>query len=380
VGRRFASFKFQVPGSHSLAPSTEHPASSPWIADPGRWTPRYLAERIRVEQAARETSGATDEERKVITALFADLAGFTALAKDLDPEETRAIIDPALKVMMDAVHRYEGYVAQSLGDGIFALFGAPIAHEDHPQRALYAALLRQEEMRRYAERIRAEKGVPLQIRVGINTGEVVLRSVRTEDLHTDYVPVGHSTNLASRMEGLATPGSIVVSEHTYKLIEGYFDCQALGATQVKGIETPIHIYEVRGVGPLRTRLQVAAKRGLVRFVGRQWELDQLKHALDHAIAGRGQVDEGLLQIHQGLDTLQAIGARVFRTYWLALLADAYGRSRATSGRAESSEGGAKDGRKHWGALVGGRALPAEGATDVAVSIKSKTSQNRSRQV
>lgn len=136
------------------------------------------------------------------------------MIEGLDPEEARAIIDPALQLMMDAVHRYEGYIAQSLGDGIFALFGAPIAHEDHPQRALYVALLMQDEMRRYAERVRKEHGVTIQMRVGVNTGEVVVRSIRKDDLHTDYVPVGHATNLASRMEGLATPGSIVVSSHT----------------------------------------------------------------------------------------------------------------------------------------------------------------------
>src|SRR5712692_9002424 len=191
--------------------------------------------------------------------------------------------------MMDAVHRYEGYVAQSLGDGIFALFGAPIAHEDHPQRALYAALRMQEEMRRYSDKIRLEKGVPLQIRVGINTGEVVLRSIRKDDLHTDYVPVGHSTNLASRMESLATPGSIVVSEHTYKLIEGYFECKPLGAAQVKGIDEPVPIYEVLGVGPLRTRLQVAARRGLVRFVGRHSEMEHLKRAFEQAKSSHGQI-------------------------------------------------------------------------------------------
>jgi class 3 adenylate cyclase/predicted ATPase len=236
-----------------------------------------------------EARGAPDGERKTITALFADMAGFTALTKDLDPEDARHIIDPALKLMMDAVHRYEGYVAQSLGDGIFALFGAPIAHEDHPQRALYAALLMQDEMRRYAERVRLEKGVPLQIRVGVNTGEVVLRSIRKDDLHTDYVPVGHSTNLASRMEGLALPGSIVVSENTYKLIEGYFECKALGEAQVKGIEHPVNIYEVLGVGPLRTKLQIAARRGLARFVGRRGELEQMQRAFEQAKAGHGQI-------------------------------------------------------------------------------------------
>src|SRR5205823_10239171 len=132
-------------------------------------------------------------------ALFADIKGSTELAQDLDPEEASAIIDPALKLMIAAVGRYDGYVVQSTGDGIFALFGAPLAHEDHPQRALYAALRMQEENARYAEKLRREKGLNLQLRVGINTGEVVVRSIRKDDLHTDYVPIGHSTNLAARM-------------------------------------------------------------------------------------------------------------------------------------------------------------------------------------
>ncbi len=260
-----------------------------------------------------EARGAPEGERKTITALFADMAGFTALARDLDPEDTRAIIDPALQLMMDAVHRYEGYVAQSLSDGIFALFGAPIAHEDHPQRALYAALRMQEEMRQYASRIRLEKGVPLQMRVGINTGEVVLRSVRKDDLRTDYVPVGHSINVASRMKSMAMPGSIVASEHTYKLIEGYFECKALGVVQVKGLDEPANIYEVLGIGPLRTRLQVATRRGLVRFVGRQSELEQLKKTLEQAKAGHGQI----------VGVMGELG--VGRSDFLALLADAYGK-------------------------------------------------------
>src|SRR2546428_1837292 len=153
---------------------------------PISYTPKHLAERIRAEREALEARGSAEGERKTITALFADLAGFTALARDLDPEETRAIIDPALQLMMDAVHRYEGYVAQALGDGIFALFGAPIAHEDQPQRALYAALRMQDEMRRYADTLRAQGYPPLLMRVGVNTGEVVVRSIRKDDLHTDY--------------------------------------------------------------------------------------------------------------------------------------------------------------------------------------------------
>src|SRR5262249_10104070 len=178
---------------------------------PVSYTPSHLAERIRAEQAALESRSSADGERKTITALFADLKGSTALIEGLDPEEARAIIDPALQLMMDAVHRYEGYVAQALGDGILALFGAPLAHEDHPQRALYAALRMQEDMHRYSDQIRLKHGVPLAMRVGVNTGEVVVRSIRKDDLHTDYVPVGHSTNLAARMEQMATPGSILVT-------------------------------------------------------------------------------------------------------------------------------------------------------------------------
>ena len=172
----------------------------PHSQPPASYTPPHLAERIRAEQRALEARGSTEGERKTITALFADLKGSTALLEGLDPEEARALIDPALQLMMDAVHRYEGYVAQALGDGIFALFGAPIAHEDHPQRALYAALRMQDEMRRYADTLREKGYPPLLMRVGVNTGEVVVRSIRKEDLHTDYVPVGHSINLAARME------------------------------------------------------------------------------------------------------------------------------------------------------------------------------------
>jgi class 3 adenylate cyclase/predicted ATPase len=264
-------------------------SSTHWTADPGRWTPPHLATRILAEQAAMEARGAREGERKTITALFADIKGSMDLIEPLDPEEARAIIDPALQLMMDAVHRYEGYVAQSTGDGIFALFGAPIACEDHPQRALYAALRMQEDGKRFAEQLRREKGVNLQVRVGLNTGEMVLRSIHKDDLHTDYLPVGHATSLASRMESLATPGSIVVSEHTYKLAEGYFDFKPLGAARVKGVSEPVNIYEVLGVGPLRTRLQRAATRGLTCFVGRQHELEQIRQAWEQAQAGRGQI-------------------------------------------------------------------------------------------
>jgi class 3 adenylate cyclase len=273
AGRKFCDGCGQRLGEPSAAP--KH--------DPRSYTPKHLAEKILNSRSALEG------ERKTITALFADIKGSMELLEDLDPEDARRVIDPALQLMMDAVHRYEGYVAQSTGDGIFALFGAPIAHEDHPQRALYAALLMQEEIGKYGHQLQVEKGIRLPIRVGVNTGEVIVRSIRTEDLHTDYSPVGHSTSLAARLESLATPGSVVVCQHTHKFTEGYFRFKPLGPAKVKGVSEPVQIYEVTGVGPLRTKLQVAVRRGLVRFVGRQSELEQMRRAWESARASRGQI-------------------------------------------------------------------------------------------
>ena len=179
-------------------------------------------------------------ERKTVTALFADIKGSTELMRNLDPEEARAIIDPALKLMIDAAHRYDGYVVQSTGDGIFALFGAPVAHEDHPQRALHAALAIQQQLRDYAQADQRLKPVPLEVRIGINTGEVVLRMVYTGG-HTEYTPVGHATNLAARMQTVAPAGGIVISEETRHLVEGYFELRDLGPTEVKGISEPINV-------------------------------------------------------------------------------------------------------------------------------------------
>jgi adenylate cyclase len=275
-------------GTPAHSPARAPFASTPFSA-PIHYTPHHLAERIRAEQAAMQARGEIAGERKTVTALFADMAGSTALVHDLDPEEAHRLIEPVVALMMEAVHYYEGYIAKSLGDGILALFGAPIAHEDHPQRALYAALRMQDAMRRHGDRIRLEKGIPLQIRVGVHSGEVVVRSIRTDDLHTDYDPVGHTIHIASRMEGIATPSSILVSEATHKLAEGYFEFKALGATQVKGIPTPLLVYEVLGPGALRTRLQRAAHRGLAQFVGRERELACLHAALEQTRAGHGQI-------------------------------------------------------------------------------------------
>ena len=200
--------------------------------------------------------------------------------EDLDPEETRAIIAPALKLMIEAVRHYDGYIVQSTGDGIFALFGAPVTHEDHPQRALYAALRLQDATRRYSAKLVADGGTPLEVRVGINTGEVVVRTLTTADGHAEYTPIGHTANLASRMQAIAPSGSIAITEHTRRLVEGYFQLKSRGPTRVQGLTDPINVYEVIGLGPLRTRLQRAVARGLNKFVGRQREMDALKHAAE----------------------------------------------------------------------------------------------------
>ncbi|MBV8358653.1 MAG: AAA family ATPase, partial [Deltaproteobacteria bacterium] len=228
-------------------------------------------------------------ERKTVTALFADIKGSMELMETLDPEEARAIIDPALKLMMDAVRRYDGYIVQSTGDGIFALFGAPLAHEDHPQCALYAALRLQEATRRYSAKLVADGGTLLEARVGINTGEVVVRTLATTEGHAEYTPVGHTANLASRMQAIAPTGSIAITESTRRLVEGFFQLKQRGPTQVKGLSEPMVVYEVTGLGPLRTRFERAAGRGLTRFVGRDREMEAMKHAAELAMAGQGQI-------------------------------------------------------------------------------------------
>ena len=219
---------------------------------------------------------ATEGERKIVTALFADIQGSMDLMAELDPEEAEAVVAPALALMSDAVARYDGHVVQSTGDGVFALFGAPVAYEDHARRALHAALRMQDDIRRYAERLRLEKGTSLAIRVGLNTGEVVVRSTLHDDGHADVASVGHAIGLAQRMESLADPGCVVVSERTYALTTGFFDFQPLGAARVKGVPEPVRLYQLLGIGPLRTRLERRATGGLSRFVGREPELATLE--------------------------------------------------------------------------------------------------------
>src|SRR5215831_16058624 len=259
--------------------ATPEPVPAP---APLTYTPPYLAEKILTSRSVLEG------ERKQVTVLFADLKGSTELIAGLDPEEARQLLDPALHVMMDAVHRYEGTVNQVLGDGIMALFGAPVAHEDHAVRACYAALAMQSAMHRYAEEVRHSHGLEMQARVGLNSGEVVVRSIGN-DLHMDYSAVGQTTHLAARMEQLATPGSIRLTAATLRLAEGLVQVNALGQFPVKGLTEPIEVCELVGASAIRGRIQASAARGLTRFVGRQQELRALQQALEQAGAGHGQV-------------------------------------------------------------------------------------------
>src|SRR3989475_955574 len=195
--------------------------AEPRFTSPHAYTPKHLAEKILTSKAALEG------ERKQISVLFADLKGSMELLADRDPEEARKLLDPVLELMMDAVHRYEGTVNQVMGDGIMALFGAPLAHEDHAVRACYAALDMQDGVRRYSDDLRRAQGVEVQIRVGVNSGEVVVRSIGS-DLRMDYTAVGQTTHLAARMEQLAAPGSIRLTAETLLLAEGFVQVTPLG--------------------------------------------------------------------------------------------------------------------------------------------------------
>jgi class 3 adenylate cyclase/tetratricopeptide (TPR) repeat protein len=277
-----------------------------------------------------DDAAAIEGERKTVTALFADIKGSMDLMEDIDPEEARAIVDPALKLMMDAAHRYDGYIVQSTGDGIFAMFGAPLAREDHPQRALLAALRMQEDLKRYADKLRERGRPPLSVRVGINTGEVVVRSIQTGDAHTEYTPIGHSMSLASRLQTLAAPGSVVIGESVQKFVEGYFQLKALGASRIKGVSDPVSVFEVTGLGPLRTRLQRAAGRGLTKFVGRQRELDAMKSAAEQAKAGHGQIVAAIAEPGVGKSRLLFEFKAVSQSGWMVLEAFSVSHGKASA--------------------------------------------------
>jgi len=249
---------------------------------PRDYTPRHLADKILRSKSALEG------ERKQVTVLFADVKGSMELSEQVDPEEWHRILDRFFQILTEGVHRYEGTISQYTGDGIMALFGAPIAHEDHAQRACYAALRLSDELRRYADELRRTKGLNFSVRMGLNSGEVVVGKIG-DDLRMDYTAQGHTVGLAARMEQLAEPGKAYLTEHTARWVEGFCRLGDLGPFDVKGVQQPLRVFELQGAGPLRTRLEVAASRGLVRFVGRRGEMEQLRRAWEAAQAGHGQI-------------------------------------------------------------------------------------------
>jgi class 3 adenylate cyclase len=294
------------------------------LQSPESYTPKHLAEKILTSKAALEG------ERKQVTVLFADLKGSTELLADRDPEEARKLLDPVLDRMMEAVHRFEGTVNQVMGDGIMALFGAPLAHEDHAVRACYAALRMQESIAQYAEGIFRSHGVPIQIRVGLNSGEVVVRAIGS-DLHMDYTAVGQTTHLAARMEQMATPGTILLAPATLQLAEGYVQVAARGPVAVKGLPESVEVYALTGASAQRTRLHAAAARGLTRFVGRDAEIEQIRRALALAQDGHGQLVAIVGEPGVGKSRLVYEFTHSHRTQdWLVLEAGSVSYGKATS--------------------------------------------------
>jgi class 3 adenylate cyclase/tetratricopeptide (TPR) repeat protein len=324
----------QVSATAKFCPECAHPliaaASDARFAAPAAYVPKHLAEKILTSRAALEGGiGSHPSERKQVTVLFADLKGSMELLAERDPEDARKILDPVLERMMEAVHHYEGTVNQVMGDGIMALFGAPVAHEDHAVRACYAALRMQDAVRRYAEELRRSQGLTVEIRVGLNSGDVVVRSIGS-DLRMDYTAVGQTTHLAARMEQLAVPGTILITADTLRLAEGFVLVNPLGPVPVKGLESPVEIYTLTGASPARRRLEAAAARGLTRFVGRDTELQALRHALDEAGRGHGQVVAVVGEPGVGKSRLFWEFTRSHRTHgWLVLESGSVSYGKAT---------------------------------------------------
>ena len=279
--------------------------------DTRAYTPRHLAEKILTTRSALEG------ERKQVSVLFADLVDSMRLAEVLDAEEWHRVLDRVFEILTRGVHRFEGTINQFTGDGVMALFGAPIAHEDHAQRACHAALSAMEELRAYASTLRA-RGLELSVRMGVNSGEVVVGKIG-DDLRMDYTAQGHCVGLAARLEQLATPGTVLLTEHTARLIEGFFTLVDVGPRTLKGASTEVRIFELRGIGPLRTRLDTASLRGLSRLIGREAELIWLDGILSRSIESNGQVigvvgDAGVGKSRLCLEFIERCRARGVAVY------------------------------------------------------------------
>ena len=258
-------------------------ATLPAIAnrDPRAYTPKHLADKILRSKSALEG------EHKQVTVLFADVKGSMELAEQLGAEAWHGVLERFFEILSDGVHRFEGTVNQYTGDGIMALFGAPIAHEDHAQRACYAALHLRDVLSAYGDELRRTRGVSLSTRIGLNSGEVVVGSIG-DDLRMDYTAQGHTVGLAQRMEQIAAADSTYLTAHTARLVEGYFQLRDLGDFELKGAGAPLRVYELQGLGVLRTRLDSSRSRGFSKFVGRESEmasLDSCPSSLSQACLG-----------------------------------------------------------------------------------------------
>ena len=255
---------------------------APASAEPRAYTPHHLAERIL------RTRSAIEGERKQVTVLFADIKSSTALAEALDPESLHVVLDGFFRILAEGIHRFEGTVNQYTGDGVMALFGAPLAHEDHAQRACFAAHWLREQLHGYAHEVRRKQGQSFSVRFGIHSGEVVVGKIG-DDLRMDYTAQGLTVILANRMQELAEPGTSYLTEETARLVQGYFELADLGEFNVKGLSSLVRVHRLEGVGAVQTRLGLSRARGFSRFVGRERELEILEAALARSIEGQGQI-------------------------------------------------------------------------------------------
>jgi class 3 adenylate cyclase/tetratricopeptide (TPR) repeat protein len=303
------------------APLPVAPKTAAALTDgaPRDYTPKHLADKILTQRSAVEG------ERKQVTVLFADVKGSTDLAEQLDPEEWHAILERFFKILADGVHRFEGTVNQYTGDGIMALFGAPMAHEDHAQRACYAALHLRGELRRYADELRRTRGQSFSVRMGLNSGEVVVGAIG-DDLRMDYTAQGHTVNLGARMQELAAPESAYLTEHCARLAAGYFRLRDLGRFDLKGAREPVGVFELEAAGKLRTRFDASRARGLSRFIGRKREMAVLEEAFERVLSSRrgeivavvGEAGIGKSRlVHEFLERCRARGHRVLTAHCLA---------------------------------------------------------------
>jgi len=298
-----------APLGGASAPTVDAPTA---VRAPLDYTPRHLADRILQSKSALEG------ERKQVTVMFADVQGSMDLAAQVDPEHWHAILDRFFTILADGVHRFEGTVNQYTGDGIMALFGAPIAHEDHAQRACYAALHLRGALNQYATEVKREHGLGFSTRLGLHSGEVVVGKIG-DDLRMDYTAQGQSVGLAQRMESLASPDSCYLTGATAALVDGYLELEDLGEFNIKGVEAPVPVHRLVGIGSSRTRFDISRSRGLSRFVGRSGDLRILEDAIDEAQVGNGQVIGVVAQAGTGksrlcfefLERCRARGMQVF---------------------------------------------------------------------